>query len=76
MRLEHIEISGFRGFASKQLFDLSADAIVVVGSNGLGKTSLLDAIHWGLSGHLGRIRGGDDRLVSKYSRTGSSPSMF
>ena len=72
MRLKHIEISGFRGFATKQSFDLSADAIVVVGSNGLGKTSLLDAIHWGMSGRLGRISGGDDKLVSMYSTTGQA----
>jgi hypothetical protein len=72
MRLKSIDVSSFRGFAKKQSFDLSADAIVVVGSNGLGKTSLLDAIHWGLCGRLGRIGGGDDKLVSMYSQTGQA----
>jgi DNA repair exonuclease SbcCD ATPase subunit len=72
MRLKQIEISGFRGIAAKQSFDLSADAIVIVGSNGLGKTSLLDAIHWGMSGRLGRISGGDVKLVSMYSPTGQA----
>ena len=72
MRLKSIDVSGFRGFATKQSFDLSADAIVVVGSNGLGKTSLLDAIHWGLSGRIGRIDGGDEKLVSMYSQTGQA----
>lgn len=70
MRLKQIEITGFRGFATKQAFDLSASAIVVVGSNGLGKTSLLDAIHWGMTGRLSRISGGDEKLVSMYSDTG------
>lgn len=72
MRLKSIDVSGFRGFAAKQSFDLSAGAIVVVGSNGLGKTSLLDAIHWGLCGRLGRIDGGDVKLVSMYSQTGQA----
>ncbi|QDV74283.1 AAA family ATPase [Botrimarina mediterranea] len=72
MRLKSIDVSGFRGFATRKSFDLSADAIVVVGSNGLGKTSLLDAIHWGMCGKLGRIDGGDDKLVSMYSPTGQA----
>jgi DNA repair exonuclease SbcCD ATPase subunit len=72
MRLKSIVVSGFRGFATKQAFDLSADAIVIVGSNGLGKTSLLDAIHWGMCGQLGRIAGGDSKLVSMYSPTGQA----
>lgn len=72
MRLQSLEVSGFRGFASKQKFDLSSDATIVVGSNGLGKTSLLDAVHWGLCGRLGRLGGGDDKVLSLYSRTGQA----
>lgn len=71
MRLKNITIAGFRGFATRQQFDLSADAIVVVGVNGLGKTSLFDAILWCLSGKLPRI-GADDRIVSLYSPTGEA----
>lgn len=71
MKLHSITIAGFRGFASKQQFDLSADAIIVVGVNGLGKTSLLDAILWGLCGDLARV-GADDRLVSLYSTSGQA----
>ena len=44
MRLLSLEVAGFRGFAAEQIFDLDADAIVVVGSNGNGKTSLFDAV--------------------------------
>lgn len=72
MKLSFLEISGFRGFAEKQSFDLSADATVIVGSNGLGKTCLLDAIHWGLCGRLGRLGDGDHNLVSMYSNTGQA----
>lgn len=71
MRLKSIEISGFRGFAAKQTFDLSADATVIVGVNGLGKTSLLDAILWALCGQVERV-GQDDKIVSLYSETGQA----
>lgn len=71
MRIKHITIAGFRGFASKQEFDLSADATVIVGVNGLGKTSLFDAILWSVSGRLPRL-GEDNRVVSLYSTTGEA----
>ena len=76
MRLKSIEISGFRGFATKRVFDLSADATIVVGTNGLGKTSLLDAIHWGMCGRLGRIGESDERIVSLYSSTGTARCLL
>ena len=44
MRLLSIELSGFRGFAQKREFDLDADAVVVIGANGHGKTSLFHGI--------------------------------
>lgn len=52
-------------------FDLSADATIIVGVNGSGKTSLLDAILWSLSGKLIRI-GSDEKIVSKYSESGEA----
>ena len=72
MRLVSLEVSGFRGFPRRQEFDLNADAIVVVGSNGNGKTSLLDGILWALSGRIPRLTTEDDRLVSLYSETGQA----
>lgn len=71
MRLKSIEISGFRGFAARKKFDLSADAIVIMGVNGIGKTSLLDAILWSLAGKVERI-GSDKDLVSLYSDSGEA----
>jgi DNA repair exonuclease SbcCD ATPase subunit len=72
MRLVSLEVSGFRGFPRRQEFDLNADAVVVVGSNGNGKTSLLDGILWALSGRIPRLATEDDRLVSLYSETGQA----
>ena len=52
MRLVQLKVNGFRGFATPYEFDLDADAVVVVGANGNGKTSLFDAILWCLSGRV------------------------
>jgi exonuclease SbcC len=71
MRIKHLRINGFRGFACECQFDLSSDATVIVGANGLGKTSLFDAILWGLSGSLPRV-GNDNRIVSLYSENGQA----
>jgi exonuclease SbcC len=71
MKLRNLKVEGFRGFAGKSEFDLSSDATIVVGPNGLGKTSLFDAILWGLCGTLPRV-GTDDRVVSLYSENGQA----
>ena len=76
MRLHSIEISGFRGFSKRQMFDLDADAIVVVGANGHGKTSLFDGILWALTGKIPRLQGDDSQLVSLYSETGEARVML
>ena len=72
MRLLSIELSGFRGFAQKREFDLDADAVVVIGANGHGKTSLFDGILWALSGRIPRLQGDDSNLVSMFSETGQA----
>lgn len=71
MRLNEIEISGFRAFANPIEIDLDADVIIVTGENGQGKTSLLDAIHWALIGDISRL-GKEFDPVSVYSDTGEA----
>jgi DNA repair exonuclease SbcCD ATPase subunit len=51
-RLVSIELEGFRGFAKKQWLSLDADAVLVRGDNGSGKTSLVDGLLWLFSGEL------------------------
>lgn len=70
MRLVSVQLSGFRGFAAEVKIDLDADAIVVSGSNGNGKTSIFDAILWCLSGRVPRLGSENAALVSLYSETG------
>jgi DNA repair exonuclease SbcCD ATPase subunit len=72
MRLVSLELAGFRGFANEQTFDLNADAVVVVGANGNGKTSLFDAILWAISGCVPRLGAKDSVIVSAFSETGKA----
>jgi exonuclease SbcC len=72
MRLKGLAVEGFRGFADQQIFDLDADAIIVVGANGSGKTSLFDAILWALTGSIQRLSDREEDVVSRYSPTGEA----
>jgi DNA repair exonuclease SbcCD ATPase subunit len=70
MRLWGLEISGFRGFGGSYTFDLSADAIILGGANGQGKTSFFDAVLWVVTGSIPRLRAEKQAVVSLYSATG------
>jgi exonuclease SbcC len=72
MRLVSIDINGFRGFPRQQAIDLDADGVVVVGANGHGKTSLFDAVLWGISGRVPRFGDEQRRLISMYSESGQA----
>lgn len=72
MRLKTLVIGGFRGFPQTQSLDLDADAVIVAGANGSGKTSMFDAILWGLTGSLARLHGETSDVVSKYSPSGEA----
>ena len=72
MRLSHLRASGFRAFPAAIDVRLDADVIVLSGPNGQGKTSMLDAILWGLTGRVSRLGDSADEVVSLYSRTGEA----
>lgn len=63
-------IEGFRAFTERVEVDLSADITILVGSNGTGKTSLLDALLWGITGRLKRVGDGNERVLSLYAPAG------
>ena len=69
MRLQSAVIEGFRGFVNRVEIDLAADVIIIHGLNGVGKTSLLDAVLWALTGRIDRFAGKGDP-VSLYAREG------
>jgi DNA repair exonuclease SbcCD ATPase subunit len=72
MRLKSITLSGFRGFAKMESIDLDADAVIVSGANGRGKTSMFDAILWALTGSVERLHGDAGDIVSRYSPSGEA----
>lgn len=71
MKIKSLELSGFRAFARQASFDLDADAVIISGSNGRGKTSLFDAVLWGITGQVPRL-GTPKELISLYSETGEA----
>jgi energy-coupling factor transporter ATP-binding protein EcfA2 len=52
IKINSIEIENFRGFSSKEIFDLSKPKILVYGPNGSGKTSFCEALEFSLLGYL------------------------
>lgn len=71
VRLQSVEITGFRAFGGTHRFDLSADVVVVHGPNGSGKTSMLDAVLWAITGAVARLGDAAD-IVSEYSDFGEA----
>jgi DNA repair exonuclease SbcCD ATPase subunit len=70
MKLDHVSMEGFRGFGDRVEVDLSADVIIIAGPNGTGKTSILDAILWSLTGRLLRVGDDVDDIVSRFAPAG------
>jgi DNA repair exonuclease SbcCD ATPase subunit len=83
VRLIDIRIEGFRGFAEPVEIDLDADAVIVRGDNGTGKTSLIDALLWLFTGslpHLAERQRGvpnpEDVVVNRYNSSGDARVML
>ncbi len=79
MRLTKVEIEAFRAYNVRADFDCSADAVILVGSNGFGKTSFFDALAWCLFGEIRRLRGsrdavGDDYVANRFA-SGGTPQV-
>jgi chromosome segregation protein len=69
MKLAFAEIAGFRGFRDKARFDFPGGFSVITGRNGAGKSTILDAIDFALTGTINKFmtrsaRGGglDDHI--------------
>lgn len=55
MKITSLTLQAFRGFNKKEEFCLKSDIIVLYGPNGHGKSSIYDAIEWGLTGGIYRF---------------------
>ena len=54
MKLSFVEIAGFRGFKDKTRFDLPGGFVVLTGRNGVGKSTVLDAVDFVLTGTINK----------------------
>ena len=48
--VQEVEIEGFKGFASSQTVDFKGRHVFLLGRNGNGKSSIVEAVRWGLFG--------------------------
>lgn len=70
-RLTRLTLSGFRGYSTPQTLNLDADLVVLAGPNGLGKTSIFDAVEFVATGSVRRL-GSSEPL---YNRRHEEPSF-
>lgn len=54
MRLDYVEVCGFRGFRGKVRVDFGAGFTVISGRNGVGKSTLGDAVEFAISGEIAK----------------------
>ncbi|WP_223587059.1 AAA family ATPase [Microbacterium sp. OVT16B] len=71
MQLHRLEVEGFGPFRSRQIVDFDAFAddgiFLIAGRTGAGKSSILDAVCFGLYGGVPRYDGSEKRLRSDHS---------
>ena len=57
MKISHLNISGFRGFRDETRLELSASFNIICGRNGVGKSTVFDAIEFAITGSLDKYAG-------------------
>ena len=55
MKVEFVELSGFRGVRDQLRVDFSDGFVVLVGRNGAGKSTVIDAIDFAMTGTINRF---------------------
>jgi chromosome segregation protein len=55
MKLEFVEVSGFRGFRDSTRVNFPTGFVVFSGRNGVGKSTLLDAVDFALTGTINKF---------------------
>lgn len=65
MIINKVEISNFKIYRNQTFVFDGAKVILLTGDNGFGKTTVLDAIEWCLSGSMGRVKTGYENRHSR-----------
>ena len=65
-RIQSISIEGFKGFTTQKSIDLKGRHVFLLGQNGNGKSSIIEAIRWNLFGSAGR----PNEIVANRNYTG------
>jgi DNA repair exonuclease SbcCD ATPase subunit len=56
MKLKFVEMSGFRGYCDPVRINFGSDATVIDGRNGVGKSSIFDAVEFALTGSIAKYQ--------------------
>ncbi|TVT76544.1 MAG: AAA family ATPase [Denitromonas halophila] len=54
MKLDFVEVCGFRGFREKVRVDFGSGFTIITGRNGVGKSTLCDAVEFALTGSINK----------------------
>ena len=65
-RIKAVTVEGFKGFMKPKEIDLDGDHVFLLGKNGNGKSSIVEAIRWGLFGSARR----PNEIVANWDYTG------
>src|SRR6056297_433538 len=56
MKLKFVEMSGFRGYCEPVRIEFGSDATIIDGRNGVGKSSIFDAVEFALTGSIAKYQ--------------------
>jgi chromosome segregation protein len=77
MKLAYVDICGFRGYRKRVRIDFAEDFTIIDGRNGVGKSTIFDAVEYALTGHLSKYKDAkaDGETVADYIWwTGKGPA--
>ena len=76
MKIEKITLCAFRGYPEETSFEFGGSNALIYGGNGTGKSSLLEAIEYLLTGRIHRLHGHSTAGITKkqhYPTRGCDP---